>query len=749
MKWLALALALLAPPLSWAACDNATTRADCARLTWTYPAQNVDGSTLIDLASFTVYRRCGAEVAVPIAAPIATTAAPTGTEAQTWDDEAPALGSTCWYSMTASNLAGEESARTGEVSKAFAAVEVRPAAPANVTLALLDEPGPPNVTISHVQSGGTNTDSAQPGARTTAGNVTSGNLVVIVASRYSPSSDTFVAGDCTKTAGTSTIGTVSLDAQITLDTGGGIYALVGIWSAIVTGTGSLTMSVAGSSTDYWNVSVMEFSATTGWDASRLDGTAVTNSTAANNSSPATSGNKSSTGGGVFVAGVGISGGSSITITEDAAYSLTFEEGNGAAHNIGSHIYQIVTGATTDNASWTISNPQDGWVAAQVVYKEVGGGLGATVNQATETDTAQAIAKSKAKAIGLVSESDVAQAVARVKSRALGQASETDTAQAAVGSKAKAIAQALETDLAQAVTRGGVAYPLAQAAETDTAQAATSAKAKALVQAAELDLAQAITHAGINLAGQAFETDAAQAMARSKAKAIGQAAELGLAQTIARIKTGTLGQAAESELAQTITRLGVNMVTQVVESSLAQAIGRAKAKAIGQSLETDAAIAMSAVRAYALGQASEADAAIAVAAIGKAKALGLVTERDLALDFGVIGGAPADVFYLAEALEMAAAAIIAALANTTITVDYTGAGQQSGVVAIHQKRSFDPATGIRMFASTETEFLIEKLTAPAALVPDSLILDEVSGSVYSVRRVDYNRGGIITIAVQRT
>lgn len=341
-----------------------------------------------------------------------------------------------------------------------------------------------------------------------------------------------------------------------------------------------------------------------------------------------------------------------------------------------------------------------------------GGVGATVNRAAETDTAQAIARSKSKAIGQAAESDFAQAAARYKARVA-----------------------------------------ALAAETDTAQAVGKSKARTAGQAAESDTSRTITPAGAPVGGtvtQAIETDAARALSGSKAKAIGQAAELDLAQTILRVKARAVGQALEGDSARPISLPGSigGTLAQAIESDLARNVGKAKAKAIAQALETDAGRAVAALRAYAVGRASETDTAIAVAAIGKALALGVATEHDIARAFTVSGGAPVDFYYLREALEMAAASIIAALANTTVTVDVGGAGETSGVVAIQQERSFDPGLpGLRM-ASTSTEFLLEKKTAPASLKQGTLIRDETSSETYRVRRLNYNRGGIVTVEIER-
>src|SRR4030065_583703 len=60
-----------------------------------------------------------------------------------------------------------------------------------------------------------------------------------------------------------------------------------------------------------------------------------------------------------------------------------------------------------------------------VISKTPAGLSATVNQVTETDTAQAITARKTFAVGQVVETDTAQPIASVKVKTLGQATETD------------------------------------------------------------------------------------------------------------------------------------------------------------------------------------------------------------------------------------------------------------------------------------------------------------------------------------
>lgn len=217
------------------------------------------------------------------------------------------------------------------------------------------------------QAAGAVADSATSVSKAYAGNVTSGNLLIIVGVKYSPSNDTFAAGDCTKSAGTATVGTITLDKVNNYNYSGSEYVTVGIWSVPVTGTGSCTMQVGGGvAGSYWIIGIEEVSgADTG--ASRVEGT---NSNQNTSGAPDT-GTVASAGGALFVGGLGTVTSGATTHTADGAFTLIYEQEDGSAHMTGSVIDMIVTTGTTDSASWTApSGPQ--WAAALAVYKEASG-----------------------------------------------------------------------------------------------------------------------------------------------------------------------------------------------------------------------------------------------------------------------------------------------------------------------------------------------------------------------------------------
>lgn len=231
-------------------------------------------------------------------------------------------------------------------------------------------------------------------------------------------------------------------------------------------------------------------------------------------------------------------------------------------------------SNAEAADWCV-NPYADFapLRRRVYFPSAAAGQTVTVNQALETDLAQAIT--------------------RLKANTLGQSTETDLAQAITRRKTLAIGQALETDLAQAVTHAK-AKLLGQATETDTAQAVAHAKTKALGQATETDLAQAITVSGnkIIAVGQVTETDVAQSLTARKAKQLGQTTETDTAQAVAHAKTKAIGQATETDLAQAITHAKTKGLGLALEIDLGQPIALApKRRLVAQALETDLAQAV--------------------------------------------------------------------------------------------------------------------------------------------------------------
>lgn len=351
-----------------------------------------------------------------------------------------------------------------------------------------------------------------------------------------------------------------------------------------------------------------------------------------------------------------------SFTQDAGFATPFNRdgttGGGAASNVtvaGGYLISAYTGFSR-SFSYSPDITSRDWAAAIATFKAGAAGLSATVNQAIETDAAQAVSwnpkrrlvgqisevdlaqaitRRKTVAVGLVTESGLAQALTRVKRRALGQVTEADLAQAiAWAPKIRQLGQVAEADAAQALT-SAKARSIGQTTEADTAMALVSAKAKALGQTSETDLAQTVARLGrvIDVAQTAevdsaqavawapkhrfidlaLEIDTAQAVARLKAKQLGQAAQSDLAQAIARLKRVALGQALEADAALALTSRKLATIAAATEMDTSQAVSGRKALAVAQAFESDSALALAAQKLAAVAQATEVDLAQAITA----------------------------------------------------------------------------------------------------------------------------------------
>jgi hypothetical protein len=223
------------------------------------------------------------------------------------------------------------------------------------------------------QAAGTTFDVVTWVARATPGNVTAGNLLVVLIECWTNTTNRPpVVGDISKTAGTATVGTWALDRVYTLSASGE-FIHTAIFSAPVTGTGSCTVTVANFPTGSSGaIGVQEY---TGADVSSTR-VADSNQGSGTTGAPATA-NMSSTEDAAFVGALATITFSATTHTPDAAFATIYEEEDGANHQTGSLIDQIVAGATTDAASWTAPTTF-AWVAAGVVYKGAAAG-GAAIN----------------------------------------------------------------------------------------------------------------------------------------------------------------------------------------------------------------------------------------------------------------------------------------------------------------------------------------------------------------------------------
>ena len=182
-------------------------------------------------------------------------------------------------------------------------------------------------------------------------------------------------------------------------------------------------------------------------------------------------------------------------------------------------FDTQTTAAAKEATWTVS-PADDATCVLAVFQPPAAGQTISVNQITETDTAQAVAWApKHRLVGQIVETDTAQAVTLRRSYAVAQVEETDTAQAVtpVVSKTVAVDQVAELDTAQAVAWAPKHRLVGQVEEVDAAQAVTvvGATVVAVGQVEELDTAQVVVWAPKHrLVTLVAETDEAQTITPS-------------------------------------------------------------------------------------------------------------------------------------------------------------------------------------------------------------------------------------------
>lgn len=199
-----------------------------------------------------------------------------------------------------------------------------------------------------------------------------------------------------------------------------------------------------------------------------------------------------------------------------------------------------------------------------------------VGQASETDTATAITRSKTKAIGQASDTETAGAIRPQRARAIGQPSDASTANPITAAKVVHVGQASDTETADTVRPQRV-VPVGQALEADAATAVAIARGVTLGQATETDASQAVTAAKVVHVGQAAESDGATSVSSAKRRAIGQAVETDTAAAVTRAKRVAVGQAVESDSAEAVTPVLVAagtitvLIGQAVESDSAGAV----------------------------------------------------------------------------------------------------------------------------------------------------------------------------------
>lgn len=209
------------------------------------------------------------------------------------------------------------------------------------------------MTISLVvgQIAGADGDASGSVAVATPGNVAVGDLIVVVGHKSDSGGNVpFIAGNCTKSAGTATIGAISLASQNSFDltNPGAVWNQVGVWYALVTGAGSLTMNIAGGAASYCHIAVSEWATTVGWHASIVEqAPAATTSTsdftaaAQNMDCPALT----SAGVALMIGVLGVDGNGDVVITAVNGTLLNKEQAGGS-HLMAASLYNIVAVGTS-------------------------------------------------------------------------------------------------------------------------------------------------------------------------------------------------------------------------------------------------------------------------------------------------------------------------------------------------------------------------------------------------------------------
>lgn len=194
-------------------------------------------------------------------------------------------------------------------------------------------------------------------------NVAVGDLLTIVVSTAAAAAPhTIASTDLVKSAGTATIGTVTLDETAQILFAGTYPATVSQFSALVTGAGSLTLQfTAPASSSIW-IGVDEYTGSFGSD--RVEDTAPATGTSA----AAASGDVTSSAGGVIVGGTCFYSGAAVDPTQDGAFTLLAERSADAANLGASAIRRLLATGATDSADWSLSASAT-WAATAVVYRE--------------------------------------------------------------------------------------------------------------------------------------------------------------------------------------------------------------------------------------------------------------------------------------------------------------------------------------------------------------------------------------------
>ncbi len=210
-------------------------------------------------------------------------------------------------------------------------------------------------------------------------NVTAGNRLVVGLNKNTGSSSrTPAVGDISKSAGTCTLGSWTLDSSLQNQSStDSTYESVALFSAPVTGAGSCTIQIALGATGFANICLFELydSASTGIDSSNTGGN-VTSGT------EITSSFSSTTAGIIIGAVVNDVASGNITFTPQTNYVDAYDSHNANTNLTGGFVYQITNGAKSSQQPGFAAPTTYPFAACAAAYKVAGVGTTLSTTHAT-------------------------------------------------------------------------------------------------------------------------------------------------------------------------------------------------------------------------------------------------------------------------------------------------------------------------------------------------------------------------------
>lgn len=199
----------------------------------------------------------------------------------------------------------------------------------------------------------------------TLSDVTSGSLLVVSCIRWRNGGNSNVLPtQLDKLSGTATIDTPLLhywNTQI-------VNQRNGIWSCLVTGSGTLTLRVTHPTTAFHGfLTVAEYTGGVDWTPARAYGAVKNNGSG---TTPTVGGLTTPAEGGIFFALMHSSLGSNAAVTEPAGYSLLSEWEDGPTGEVHSVCDRIASGVDTQTPSWTVGTTSS-WYTGHLMFREGG------------------------------------------------------------------------------------------------------------------------------------------------------------------------------------------------------------------------------------------------------------------------------------------------------------------------------------------------------------------------------------------